>query len=214
MKNVYRKLSVAIISVLMLVSVCYGQACAITNATGLLKISTASTLEEGELVSSYNHFNGRSYASLGLGVLHGVEVTITSRVFSKSPDLIGNLKVLLLDEDRWPAVAVGLTASNNNANYYIVGSRQIGLPGLRGHFGLGTGRYSKGFAGISSVLNPVTVSSRAKGYALPLTTAVLEYDGRGLNTGVIMRFRPDLEGKLYVSDLQYFGLALRYTTFF
>ncbi len=200
-----------LISVLIFVLWGYGFAHPISSATGLLQIPSAQVLDESELSVSYNHSNRKGYASLGLGVFPGVEVGMTSQVSSNNSNIVGSLKVKLMEEDILPAISVGLMSRNSKTDYYVVGSKQLGVAGLRGHFGLGTGSYSRGFAGVSSVLNPVSVASSGNHIAIPLTTLVIEYDGAALNTGVIMRFNQHVQVRAYVSDLQSLGFGLRYT---
>ena len=93
--------------------------------------------------------------------------------------LVGNIKVKLLEETiDYPALALGLRVDGGKASYYVVGSMQIRMPGVRGHAGIGTGVYSRPFVGISSVLNPVAITSADKQFSMPLTTLTMEFDGR------------------------------------
>lgn len=183
------------------------------GVTGLIKAPTASVLKEGELTASFNSFKGERYAAVGLGVFPGVEVGLSSHLASHL-DLIGSLKVNLIPEDLYPAIAVGLQTSHHKTDYYIVGSKQLGAVGLRGHFGFGTGSFRNGFGGISSVLNPVAISNTSSQFIVPLTTFMIEYDGQGLNSGLSFKFGQDLAAKVFVTELQEFGFNLKYSVMF
>lgn len=182
----------------------------VAGATGLINIPNAEVVNEGFLDISYNHVNQAGYLGLTLGVLPGIEAGVLSRPGS-SAALSGNVKVKLVDESgSVPAVAVGLSVNEHAASYYGVISKQVGMPGLRGHLGIGTGTYSGGFLGVSMVLNPVSVSSRDKGFSLPLTTLLAEFDGNNFNAGLSMRITPELHGQVFVSDFSTLGLGVRY----
>lgn len=185
------------------------QAHTINGATGLINTPTASVLGDGELVANFSSFKGHYFAAVGLGVFPGVEVGLSSQLSSEN-QLSGTLKVNLLPEDKLPAVAVGLQTRSGGADYYIVASKQLGTVGLRGHFGLGTGIFRKGFGGISSVLNPVSISNSNNRFTIPLATFIIEYDGSGLNTGLSLKFSPDLSAKVYVTELSHIGFGFKY----
>jgi len=181
------------------------------GVTGLINIPTASVLSSGSMSIGYSAFRGGHYASVILGAFPNVEVGLASDLSSKNPSFLGSAKVKILNEADYPAVAVGLTADGNHVNYYLVCSMQVGFPGVRGHIGFGTGRYKSGFAGISSVLNPVSISTSNKRFTLPVTTVLIEYDGSGLNTGLSFKFNQKLESKIIVSDFNQIGFAVNYS---
>lgn len=186
----------------------------INGSTGLINIPTAGTLAESNLIVSYHHFKGSGTIALTMGVFNGVEVGVSSRLRTGEP-LNGNLKVKLLQETSTvPAFAVGLETYMGTPMYYGVLSKQIGAAGVRGHIGIGTGKYRHGVLGISAVLNPVTISSVNKSLKVPVTTLIAEYDGSGLNTGLSFRFNSDFSGKVFVSKMKDFGFGLSYTARF
>ena len=67
-------------------------------------------------------------------------------------------------------------------------------------------------AGISLVLNPVKVKTKS-GFVLPTATAVIEYDGQGLNGGLIAQFSPRLKVRLMLVNLREPGFGLSYKFF-
>ncbi len=210
-----RRLFLILFTVLMIgASSTVGLAHNVYGTTGLLNIPTASVLPSGSFSLAYNYFRGDNHASVILGAFPGVEVGLATRIVDADPRFAGNVKVQLLSEGEYPAIAVGLNTDLNQANFYLVGSMQIGVPGVRGHLGFGSGRYKSGFAGISSVLNPVSISTDSSKLTMPLTTFMLEFDGRGLNTGVIMKFANSLETKFLLTDFQRIGFGVSFSTHF
>lgn len=205
-KNTSLILTVLIMSMLI---TGIGQASSVDGATGLINIPTASTMTASTASLSYHSFKGGNYASVIVGVAPGVEAGLSAR-FGDKTNLFGSLKVNLVKELDYPAVSVGLRAGNDQLNYYAVASMQLGAPGVRGHAGIGTGRYSSGFAGLSIVLNPVSVSTTNRKITVPLTTAIFEYDGSGLNAGVLLKFNNSLNGKIYLSDFSSLGFGVNY----
>lgn len=189
------------------------QANTVEGITGLINTPTASVMPDGQLSANFHSFRGERFAAIGLGVFPGVEVGLSSHLASHT-ELVGSLKVNLITEDDWPAIAVGLQSSHDGTDYYIVGSKQLGTVGLRGHFGIGTGKFRGGFGGISSVLNPVAISNTSSNFVVPLTTFMIEYDGYGLNSGLSFKFGQDLAAKVYVTDLQNFGFSFKYSVMF
>ena len=70
---------------------------------------------------------------------------------------------------------------------------------------LGRGRFSNGMVGVSYVLNPVQVNNNT-----PVVTLGVEYDGQGLNGGLIAQFAQNVSAHVYLSDFQRLGAGLRY----
>lgn len=182
----------------------------IYGTTGLINIPSASVAPSGSISFGYDWFKGRSNVSVNLGAFPGVEAGLASQFTNNGNHFSGNVKVNLLEEGDHPAVSVGLRAASERLDFYLVSSMQIGAPGVRAHLGFGSGRYNSGFAGISAVLNPVSVSSGSSQVAVPVTTMIIEYDGNGLNTGVKMRFDQKLEGRVVISDFKSLGLGINY----
>lgn len=192
-----------------------GQAQNVSGVTGLINIPTASVRARGSMNIAYNWFEEDHYASIILGVFPGVEVGLAGKLNDpdNSSGLIGNIKVKLLEETaKYPAVAVGLRADGEKMSYYIVGSMQIEVPGVRAHLGIGTGGSNTPFfAGISSVLNPVSISAVDKQFYIPLTTLSLELDGSTIHAGVLLKFKNQLEGRLTITNFTQIGLGVNYT---
>ena len=61
------------------------------------------------------------------------------------------------------------------------------------------------------MLNPVSIVSSDRSFTVPVTTFIVEYDGRGLNTGVSLKFNQKLDAKLILSDFESLGLGISYS---
>ncbi len=123
--------------------------------------------------------------------------------------LYATLKAAILEETQSrPGLAVGGELSLNKQHLYVVASKQLGMPGLRGHLAFGLGRYSRGMAGVSFMLNPVKVSN------VPTTSFFLEYDGQGLNGGLTAQFSPELKANIGLSMGYGMSFGLSYKTAF
>ncbi|HHT36021.1 MAG: YjbH domain-containing protein [Candidatus Wallacebacter cryptica] len=183
----------------------------IYGSTGLINIPTASIMPSGSVGAAFHQLRGGGHFSVVLGAFPGVEVGLASHFKQHSQTFSGSVKVQILQEQDYPAVAVGLTTDGSQASYYLVGSMQLGIPGVRGHLGFGSGRYSRGFAGISSVLNPVSIVSSDRKFTVPVTSLLVELDGTGLNAGVSLKFNQTLDARLMLMNFDSLGLGISYS---
>jgi hypothetical protein len=104
------------------------------------------------------------------------------------------LRAAVLEETQSrPGIALGGEVSLKKQHLYVVASKQLGMPGLRGHLAFGTGRYSRGMVGVGYVLNPVKVSN------VPTTSLFVEYDGQGINGGLTAQFSPEFKANIGLS---------------
>lgn len=163
------------------------------SASNVLVTPTADVLPTGLMEINFLQNRGLSSLQLQAGVYPGVSVGLKQN-FGGS--LFATARVALLEEevDR-PAFALGAELSLEKPNVYAVLSKQLGGPALRGHLAFGLGRYSRGMAGLTMVLNPIRVNNK-QGLTLPTTALFLDYDGQGLNTGITAQFSPELKTDL------------------
>ncbi len=159
----------------------------------------------------YSYYRGQSIVDLTAGLYPGFKVGIRQE-FNGS--FFATAKVAVLTEDaKRPGLALGGELSTAGQHVYAVFSKQLGRPDLRGHAGLGTGRYSRGMAGVTLLLNPVMVKSK-QGLAFPATTLGAEYDGAGINAGLALQFSPEFGGYLALTGGSGLGFGFNYRTEF
>ena len=164
------------------------------TASRILTVPTADVTDDTLELDFHYH---RNISSLGaqFGFYPGLSAGLRQEF---APDGKGQLyltlKAAIIEETQsLPGFALGGELSFNRQHLYAVASKQLGMPGLRGHIALGLGRYSRGMAGVSYVLNPVKVSN------VPTTSVFMEYDGQGLNGGLVAQFSPELKANLGLS---------------
>lgn len=177
-------------------------------ASRVLVVPTADSLGTGVGELAYSYHRNKGSLELNVGLYPGVNLGMRQE-FGGS--LFGTLKVAILEETQnRPAFALGgeLTVGKTQ-HIYAVLSKQLGTPGVRGHLALGTGRYSRGMAGVSLMLNPVQIKNN-QGLTLPTTSLILEYDGKGLNGGITAQFNSAFQGYVAVATEHGLGFGLDY----
>ncbi len=123
--------------------------------------------------------------------------------------LYATVKAAIIEETQnRPAFALGGELSVNRTHLYAAVSKQLGNPSLRGHVAFGLGRYSRGMAGMTLMLNPVKVNNA------PTTSLFMEYDGQGINGGLIARFSPELKANLGIAFGHGLSAGLNYKVAF
>jgi len=166
------------IIVLLLISTGSGQ------AAQILAMPTADAVQAGSLQLDYAYHRGRHTVRLELGLHPQFSAGVQQEIGGK---LSAAVKAVLAEEtEEWPALALGGEFSAGRQDLYAVLSKQLGAPHVRGHLAWGLGRYSRGMAGVTVMLNPVKVSD------VPTTSLFLEYDGIGLSGGLQAQFSPEL----------------------
>lgn len=164
-----------------------------------------------QLELEYSYQRGKSILDLTAGLLPGFNVGVRQQ-FGGSFSATAKAAILTETEDR-PGLALGGELSTHGQNIYGVLSKQLGRPGFRGHVGVGTGRYSRGMAGVTLMLNPVRVKS-SLGVMLPATSLAAEYDGKGLNAGLAFQFSSEFRGYLALQGGHGLGFGFNYRTQF
>lgn len=180
-------------------------------ASRVLTAPTGDLLASGHAELDYNYLRNQSSLEFNLGLHPRINLGI--RQYLKTI-LVGTAKVSVLTESKdRPALAVGGEFGKGNPSVYVAMSKQLGAPGLRGHLAWGSGRYSKGMAGLGLVLNPVQTKTD-RGWTVPTTSVVLEYDGQGLNGGLVAQFTPEFEAYLSTPFNDGIGFGLNYKVAF
>lgn len=191
-------LTVLILSVIVLGAVVPTQA-------RIMVVPTADVLSDGTVeLRLYNH-RGRTYLSGAVGILGSLQADVTAIMASETQLRTALQLALLKEQQSAPGLGLGVEISGSRVDFYGILSKQLGMAGIRGHLAWGSGRYSNGMVGVSYVLNPVRVNPNS-----PTMTLGVEYDGQGLNSGLIAQFAPNLSAHVYLTDFQRLGAGLKY----
>lgn len=154
----------------------------------VLVVPTADVLAQGNLELDYVYHRGVNSALVQFGIYPGLSVGVKQNLGGQ---FYGTLKAAIFEEtSELPGFAIGGEVSLDHQNLYAAVSKQLGTPFLRGHLALGSGRYSRGMAGVSFMLNPVRINNA------PTTSLFMEYDGKGLGGGLIAQFSPELKANV------------------
>lgn len=159
------------------------------GATGLFNIPTADVLPLGMTGASVYVENDRITGAISHGLMDFLEVGAALRfeggqAVHAAPFIKGQL---FAETARDPGVAAGI----EDRSAFVVLSKML-APRLRGHVGVGTGRFHGLFGGITYVVNPVVVS-RPNGFQPPRVMLIGEYDGRYPNLGARLSFAQGLD---------------------
>jgi len=178
--------------------------------TGWINIPTAAVSGSGELTAAIHRGEAKVNLSL-LGILEGGIYFQADRLGTRfeeyrnlsSWDLVkenvpafveeafrGQVKLKLADQD-W--AGLGLAAGLEEQDYYVVAQRYLpGLSKVTLVAGWGTGRFAKGFGGLSKAI-------------VPGADFIFEYDGEGINAGVRMLLAHNLVLTLAIKDMNTIG---------
>lgn len=147
----------------------------VTGVTGLINIPTTAALSSGLMEASIHTSGGEAIASITIAVAPQVEVGVytTNRYGPLNITVKG---VVVQQDEDMPGIAVGLDGTST----YIVMSRN--LQTAHGYLGVG-GRYGGIFGGLTMELQR---SEKQAQY--PVTTLIMEHDGRSVNFGIRASF--------------------------
>ncbi|NMB01110.1 MAG: hypothetical protein GX971_06250 [Firmicutes bacterium] len=196
MKRMPRAILVAILVVVLSVP---------AMASTVLVAPTADVQGQGSMEMDFVHHRGVNTVRAQFGIFPGISLGLRQ---SLNGSLYATLKGAIFEEsNERPGFAIGGELSLEQQHLYAVVSKQLGTPSLRGHVALGSGRYSRAMAGITLMLNPVKTSN------VPTTSVFMEYDGQGLNGGMIAQFSPELKANvgLAIGHGLSFGLNYKVT---
>jgi len=171
--------------------------------TGLLTIPTADILATQDLNLSYQMKGNGDLLGLNYGFNDKVQVGANfdwPAGLNNGGEVYPSVKVNLLEENQElkPALSLGFV----DREYYLVASKSTSLAGIRGHLGIFDDQYqgTRGFIGVSKVLNPVTISTGSNNVELPVTTVMGEYND-GLNLGAKFAFNQYVSADLGLVDM-------------
>ena len=167
----------------------------VTGPTGLLTLPTADALAPGELGVGFHMKGGGGIGSITYGLIPGLEAGLAAAGSRHSNIGVHGKAVLSHESASLPGVAVGLC----DESFYMVASKRLLGAGVRGHVGVGTGRYDGLILGVSKMLNPVVVDS-GKGSSTPAALLAVEYARGAFNLGVDVILSPHVRLKAAAED--------------
>jgi hypothetical protein len=185
----------------------------VTSASGVLvNVPTADLTKDGRLTFGFRDIGKVGIAEVSWGVSPDVAAAVSIIKKGANPETFNaGVKVKLVGEaQEYPALSFGLSRES----MYLVASKSLGLRAPRIHAGIGQGRVNGVFAGLSYVVNPVTISSGDKSLSVPVAMVMGEYDGRSLNAGVRLVFSPRFDLDVYLVGMEELGWGLKFNTQF
>lgn len=159
-----------------------------SGSTGLIRIPTADVLRPGKASIGYYAWQDQGRGALTLGAVKGLEISAAApwRNGVEDPWLVNAKMSLLQEELLLPGVVVGIEDAGGRDRRSVYGVVSKALPyGLRIHIGTGTGRFDGMFGAVEKVLNPVSLKNKHAGF--PVTSLIVEMDGKKMNYGLRLR---------------------------
>lgn len=182
-----------------------------SGSTGMIRTPTADSLRLGQFSAGYYYWRDNGAGVVGAGLPAGLEISAAMPWKNGVSDTGAvNAKLSLLQEGiLFPAVAVGVEDIGGFGKRSVYGVVSKALPfGLRVHIGTGTGRFDGMFGAVEKVLNPASVKKKQSGF--PVTSIIIEMDGRKMNYGARMRLAKGLRldaGWLGQDEKMYLGIT-------
>ena len=184
----------------------------LSGATGMIRIPTADTLRPGQFSAGYFYWQDHSTAVATVGLPVGMEVSAAAPWHKGvSGAWTVNAKIGLAQEGLLlPAIAVGVEdfGEQTQRSYYAAVSKALPF-GFRIHVGAGTGRFKGMFGAMEKVLNPTSLRQK-KHSGFPVTSLIVEMDGKKMNYGARLRLAQGLRldtGWLGQEQRVYLGLT-------
>ncbi|SJZ47483.1 YjbH domain-containing protein [Selenihalanaerobacter shriftii] len=183
--------------------------------SGLVTIPTADIQQTGDLTLGYEVVENGDVMLLNYGVDDNIELGLTGYWYDNNlqdDDVVLNAKMQFMEENKkQPALAMGLT----DEDLYITASKNFNYYGLRGHIGIGNGRFDGIFAGLSKTLNPVSISdSKQNQFKMPVTTLMLEYNDHDLNAGAKFKLNSQFDFNVAVTDMSDLSAGINFNNSF
>ncbi|NLA57869.1 MAG: YjbH domain-containing protein [Firmicutes bacterium] len=198
--------TVCVMVVVLMFSVGAAAGTTVSGPTGLLTLPTADALAPGELSFSYHVEDGDGIGSIAYGLIPGLEIGLLTTGPRNNNLGVHGKAVLSHEGTSLPGVAVGLC----DDSFYMVASKRLLGVGVRGHVGVGTGKYDGLFLGVSKMLNPVVVDSGMKGSSTPAALLAVEYAKGAFNLGVDVLLSPEVRIKVATEDFDTLILGVNF----
>ncbi len=195
-----------VVAVVFMFSVGAAAGTTVTGPTGLLTLPPADALAQGDLSLSYHVKDGDGIGSISYGLIPGLEIGLLTTGPRHSNLGVHGKAVLSHEGASLPGVAVGLC----DESFYMVASKRLLGAGVRGHVGVGTGKYDGLFLGVSKMLNPVVVDSGVKGSTTPAALLAVEYAKGAFNLGLDVLLSPEVRIKVATEDFDSLILGVNF----
>ena len=182
-----------------------------SGSTGMIRTPTADVIRSGQAGAGYYYWQDNGNGVVAFGVAKGFEVSAAAPWNNGTPQAWTiNAKWNVSQETLLtPAIAVGCEDLDGRTRRSVYGVISKALPyGFRIHVGTGTGRFDGMFGAIEKVLNPTSVKSKSSGF--PVTSLIVEMDGKKMNYGLRMRLARGLRldgGWVGQDEKMYLGLT-------
>lgn len=188
---------IALILLLLMLVPMPSLAGSVSGTTGLFHTPTSDVLPVGVLGASVHFSENRITAGVGYGLFDFLEVGTAIQLHGGTVARIYPfIKGQIFPETRNDP---GLAAGIERDAAYVVLSKSL-APLVRGHAGVGIGKRSGLFGGVSYLVNPV-VQSRPGSLQMPRVLLIGEFDGSGLNAGARLSFAQGLDLNVFVRNM-------------
>ena len=182
-----------------------------SGTTGMIRTPTADVVRSGHTGAGYYYWQDNGNGVLVFGAAKDIEVSTaapwnngTSQAWTVNAKWNVSQETLLT-----PAIAVGCEDVDGRNRRSVYGVVSKALPyGFRVHVGTGTGRFEGMFGAVEKVLNPTSLKKQGSGF--PVTSLIVEMDGKKMNYGIRMRLARGLRldgGWLGQDEKMYLGLT-------
>lgn len=182
-----------------------------SGSTGMIRIPTADKLRMGQFSAGTYYWKDHGAAVAALALSRDIEISAaapwgnaSSNAWTVNAKYNLNQEMLLI-----PAVSIGIEDIGGQDRHSVYGVLSKALPyGFRVHLGAGTGRFEGLFGALEKVLNPTSLRKKTSGF--PVTSIILEMDGKKMNYGARLRLAHGLRmdaGWLGQEEKIYLGLT-------
>ncbi|AZR73970.1 hypothetical protein BBF96_11555 [Anoxybacter fermentans] len=183
---------------------------------GLIYMPSADTQLEGKYSLGLQIMgnDNESTISLNYGVWENFEVYMTFNFGSgfDNSNVNGGIKARVMYEtELQPSLAIGIMGKD----LFVVASKTVDYKtNLRGHIGIGTGRFDGLYFGFNKLYNPITITSSDNEFLLPVTNFKLEFYNNQINLGADFHLNEYFVLNLGVINFREFTYGIGYTSLF
>lgn len=189
----------------------------ISGPTGLITIPTADVIQPGQFNIAGFVMEDDATIVINGAPFSGLEVGVGVRNSGESVGFLNAKYQVVPETKEYPGVAVGgvdlSDSSRAGRSLYVVVSKTLPEFGLRGHIGVETPGDPL-FAGVSKVLNTVSVSRPGEKSLALQTTLLAEIHGDDPSVGLQLRLSPNFTLHASYVDLSHGVIGLTFNDWF